>query len=125
MPAPAEASAVSSYWPTADFTAVDRSKMSESAKWQQSLSNGLQHAAIGFIAAGAASVLLARSGTVRVGVTALGAGFGVGRAYVDMRYLFNHDVAANRAWIASVTPVTAKTGDEKAASSESAESKAE
>eukprot|EP00672_Neobodo_designis_P023114 CAMPEP_0174847690 /NCGR_PEP_ID=MMETSP1114-20130205/13068_1 /TAXON_ID=312471 /ORGANISM="Neobodo designis, Strain CCAP 1951/1" /LENGTH=121 /DNA_ID=CAMNT_0016081971 /DNA_START=40 /DNA_END=405 /DNA_ORIENTATION=+ len=104
MPATSEMQAAASYWPTTDFTSLDRSKMGDSAKWQLALSNGLQHAAIGFLAAGGASVLLARSTTMRVGITAVGAGFGVGRAYVDMRYLFNHDVAANRAWIASVTP---------------------
>ena len=108
MPAPSEVQAASSYWPTTDFTTLDRAKMGESAKWQLALSNGLQHAAIGFIAGGAASLLLARATTVRVGITAAGAGFGVGRAYVDMRYLFNHDVVANRSWIASVTPAAAK-----------------
>lgn len=90
--------------PSRDFTAIDRDSVPESLKWQLAVSNGLQHSAIGFLTGGAASLVVARSLSARVGLAALGAGFGVGRAYVDMRYLFNHDVAANRTWIASVTP---------------------
>ena len=96
----------SSFWPSSNFAELDRDAMPESTKWNTASSNALQHAAAGFITAGAASMILARSSTARIGIVAAGAGFGIGRAYVDMRYLFNHDVPANRGWIASVVPKT-------------------
>ena len=77
--------------------------MTDSAKWQLALSNALQQAAVGFLIGGAGSFVVARSVAVRTGLTSLGAGFGIGRAYVDMRYLFNHDVRADKRWIATVT----------------------
>jgi inner membrane organizing system protein 1 len=93
----------SSLLPTTDFAALDRDALPDSAKWQLAVSNALQQAAVGFLAAGAASLVLSRSSAARTSITAAGAGFGLGKSYVDMRYLFNHEVLANKQWVASVT----------------------
>jgi hypothetical protein len=83
-------------------TAADRANMSESAKWRWTWENAIKLNSVGFLVGTTVGFLLFRNYTVRAGLAAFGGGFGCGAAYVDARYVFGHDVVANRDWIASV-----------------------
>lgn len=94
-------------------TAVaDRNALSDSAKWKLIYDNALQLSSAGFLTAGFVGMLVARATPVRVGFATFGAGWGLGRAYVDMRYLFNHDVKVNREYVAKVVPRAAAAAED-------------
>ena len=83
-------------------TLSDRATMTESARWNYTLHNALEKAYLGFFGGAAASFLVTRSVAGRIGVTAAATGFGLGKAYIDARYVFGHDVVADKTWVASV-----------------------
>lgn len=85
---------------------LPRSQLTDSQKWKFAFDNMLQSGSIGVLAGGLAGLLLMRARAARVGTAALGCGAGVGKAYVDARYLFGHDTAATKVWIATVSSVT-------------------
>jgi MICOS complex subunit MIC10 len=77
---------------------LPRDTMTESDKWRYIFDNSTKLASVGFLAGSAASFLIFKSVTIRMGVTALGAGFGLGKSYVDARYVLGHDVTADVHW---------------------------
>lgn len=82
---------------------IDRKSLTDSQKWQFVADNAIKLNSVGFLVGTALSMVFFKSTAVRVACAAFGAGFGCGTAYVDARYVFGHDVVADRAWIASVT----------------------
>lgn len=79
--------------------------MSESDKWKFVLDNTLKLGSVGFLLGSAVGMVAFKNVAVRMGIASLGAGTGVGKSYVDARYVFHHDVAADRSWIATVKPI--------------------
>ncbi|CUF15996.1 Hypothetical protein, putative [Bodo saltans] len=77
---------------------LPRDNMTESDKWRYIFDNSTKLASVGFLAGSAASFLVFKSVAVRMGCTALGAGFGLGKSYVDARYVLGHDVTADAEW---------------------------
>ena len=88
---------------------IAREKMSESERWRYVANNCVQTTSVGALVAGLVSLVLFRSIPSRVATTALGAGIGFGRSYVDARYMMGHDVPAHQQWVASVAPAAAAT----------------
>ena len=82
--------------------ATDRDNMTESVKWHWVWENAVKLNSVGFLAGTCVGYLLFRNVAARIGLAAFGGGFGFGTAYVDARYVFGHEVVANREWIASV-----------------------
>lgn len=82
---------------------IDRDSLTESEKWKTVADNAIKLNSVGFLCGTALSMVLFKSTVARAACSAFGAGVGCGVAYVDARYLFGHDVVADRAWIASVT----------------------
>lgn len=79
---------------------VPRHQMDDFAKWVFSFNNALQQGSVGTILGwGTAFTLFRNSPTASVALAAVGCGVGVGRAYVDFRYVFGHDVRADRHWV--------------------------
>ncbi|KAG8342411.1 putative protein of unknown function (DUF543) [Trypanosoma vivax] len=83
-------------------TAMSRESLSEGEKWRLAVDNTLKSGSLGCIAGGLFSLLAFRSVAVRASITAFGGGFGVGRAYVDTRYVLGHNVDAETVWTAEV-----------------------
>jgi len=77
--------------------------MGDAAKWKYALNNALLQGCVGTVAGALAAAVLFRRTTPRVAAAAFGGGAGLGRAYVDLRYVFGHEVRADRHWIASVS----------------------
>jgi inner membrane organizing system protein 1 len=114
----ASTSAASPSTLAAPIELLPRSQLTDNQKWKFVFDNALQSGAVGLLIGGGASFLLAKSTAFRVGAALFGCGFGCGKAYVDARYVFNHDGPASRHWIVSVTktPVVgsnAATGGDK------------
>lgn len=83
---------------------VDRDSLTESQKWAYITDNTLKMMSFGFLCGGALSMVVFRSVASRAAVTAFGTGCGIGKAYVDTKYVLGHDVAAETVWSAQVTP---------------------
>jgi MICOS complex subunit MIC10 len=83
---------------------VDRDSLTESQKWSYITDNTLKMMSFGFLCGGAISMVVFRSITSRAAITAFGTGCGIGRAYVDTKYVLGHDVAAETVWSAQVAP---------------------
>jgi hypothetical protein len=81
---------------------TQRSRISESQKWRFAGQNALQQGSVGFLCGTVLSLVLFRSSPMRAAAAVGGAAFGLGSAYVDARYVFGHEVAADRMWLASV-----------------------
>lgn len=87
-----------------DHSLVDRDSLTESQKWSYITDNTLKMMSFGFLCGGAVSMVVFRSVAARAAVTAFGTGCGVGKAYVDTKYVLGHDVAAETVWSAQVAP---------------------
>lgn len=79
---------------------IPRESLTETEKWKYMFDNATKLVAVGFLAGSGVSFLLFKSVSVRMGITTLGAGFGLGRSYVDARYILGHDVTAPVDWVA-------------------------
>ncbi|ORC89440.1 uncharacterized protein TM35_000122150 [Trypanosoma theileri] len=94
---------------------VPRDSLTEAEKWRYVMDNTLRLGSLGFLCGAAFSLVVFRSVSTRMAVTAFGSGFGLGKSYVDTRYVLGHDVAAETVWTAEVvkkqpTGTTANTG---------------
>ncbi|GET88310.1 hypothetical protein, conserved [Leishmania tarentolae] len=85
-----------------DITIIDRDALTESQKWSYITDNTLKMMSLGFLCGGAISMVVFRSVASRAAVTAFGTGFGIGKSYVDTKYVLGHDVAAETVWSAQV-----------------------
>lgn len=88
--------------PLASRELVKREQLSESGKWEYIFDNATKLSAVGFLAGSALSFVLFQAVPVRMAVAAFGGGFGLGRAYVDARYVLGHDVTSSVQWTAGV-----------------------
>lgn len=79
-----------------------RDRMSDDQKWRFAGQNALQQASVGFLVGTLFSMVTCRSPAARAACAAFGASFGLGRAYVDTRFVFGHDVKASVEWLATV-----------------------
>lgn len=77
---------------------IPRDAMTESEKWKYIFDNTTKLCSVGFLVGSGISFLVFKSVAVRMGITSLGAGFGLGRSYVDARYVLGHDVSADAVW---------------------------
>lgn len=84
---------------------IQRESFTESGKWLFITDNTLKMLSFGFLCGGAVSLVIFRSVAARAAVTAFGAGCGVGRSYVDTKYVLGHDVPAETLWTAQVIPI--------------------
>ncbi|CAG9573377.1 Domain_of_unknown_function_(DUF543)_-_putative [Leishmania major strain Friedlin] len=87
-----------------DSTIIDRDALTESQKWSYITDNTLKMMSLGFLCGGAVSMVVFRSVASRAAVTAFGTGCGIGKSYVDTKYVLGHDVAAETVWSAQVAP---------------------
>ena len=78
-----------------------RDRMSDDQKWRFAGQNALQQSSVGFLAGTVVSMVTCRSPVARTACAAFGAAFGLGRAYVDARFVFGHDVQASVEWLAT------------------------
>jgi hypothetical protein len=78
-----------------------RDRMSDDQKWRFAGQNFLQQSSVGFLVGTVVSMIAFRSAAARTACAAAGASFGLGRAYVDARFVFGHDVRANVNWLAT------------------------
>lgn len=92
-------------------TLIDRSSLSESGKWVFLTDNTLKLMSFGLLCGGAFSMIAFRSITSRAACTAFGAGWGIGKSYVDAKYILGHDVPASTRWTAKVTPNTSGSNE--------------
>lgn len=81
----------------------DRDGLTESQKWVYITDNTLKMMSFGFLCGGAFSMVIFRSVTSRAAITAFGTGCGLGKSYVDTKYVLGHDVPAEALWSAQVT----------------------
>lgn len=72
---------------------AERNGMSEAEKWKFVFDNTTKLTAVGFLVGSSISYVALRSVAARVGVTSFAAGVGLGRAYIDARFTFGHDVS--------------------------------
>jgi hypothetical protein len=77
-----------------------RDRMSDDQKWRFAGQNALQASSVGFLAGTVVAMITCRSPAARSACAAFGAAFGLGRAYVDARFVFGHDVKASAEWLA-------------------------
>eukprot|EP00331_Platyophrya_macrostoma_P022831 CAMPEP_0176438254 /NCGR_PEP_ID=MMETSP0127-20121128/19162_1 /TAXON_ID=938130 /ORGANISM="Platyophrya macrostoma, Strain WH" /LENGTH=105 /DNA_ID=CAMNT_0017822145 /DNA_START=35 /DNA_END=352 /DNA_ORIENTATION=+ len=89
--------------PLASRDLIKREQLSDSAKWEFIFDNATKQSAVGFLAGSALSFVLFQAVPVRMAVAAFGGGFGLGRAYVDARYVLGHDVTASAQWGSAAT----------------------
>ncbi|KAG5505714.1 hypothetical protein JKF63_05049 [Porcisia hertigi] len=92
-----------------DSTIIDRDSLTESQKWSFITDNTLKMMSFGFLCGGAASMVVFRSVASRAAVTAFCTGCGIGKSYVDAKYVLGHDVAAETVWSAQVVPPKGST----------------
>lgn len=85
---------------------IQRDAMTESGKWLYITDNTLKMLSFGLLCGGAVSLVVFRSVAARAATTAFGAGCGLGRSYVDTKYVLGHDVPAETVWAAQVVPVS-------------------
>ncbi|RNF04841.1 hypothetical protein TraAM80_04973 [Trypanosoma rangeli] len=81
---------------------LPRESLTEAEKWRYVIDNTLRVGGLGFLSGTAFSLVVFRAVGPRIVVTAFGGGFGLGKSYVDMRYVFGHDVVADAVWTAEV-----------------------
>ncbi|KEG12787.1 hypothetical protein DQ04_01421010 [Trypanosoma grayi] len=81
---------------------LPRESLTEAEKWRYIIDNTLKMTSLGFLSGAAFSLVVFRSVGARMAVTAFGSGFGLGKSYVDTRYILGHDVAAETVWTAEV-----------------------
>ncbi|RNF15260.1 uncharacterized protein Tco025E_05557 [Trypanosoma conorhini] len=81
---------------------LPRESLTEAEKWRYAIDNTLRVCGLGFLGGAAFSLVVFRSVGPRIAVTAFGGGVGLGKSYVDMRYVFGHDVVADAVWTAEV-----------------------
>ncbi|KAK7200132.1 hypothetical protein NESM_000063300 [Novymonas esmeraldas] len=81
---------------------INRDSLTEAQKWSYITDNTLKMMSFGFLCGGAVSMVVFRSVASRAAVTAFGTGCGIGKAYVDTKYVLGHDVAAETVWSAQV-----------------------
>ena len=86
-----------------------RDRMSDDQKWRFASQNALQQASVGFLIGSLLSLVTCRSAAARGGFAAFGAAFGLGRAYVDTRFVFGHDVHASVEWLATAQSIGGAT----------------
>ncbi|CCW70288.1 unnamed protein product [Phytomonas sp. Hart1] len=84
---------------------LKRDSLSEAEKWRIIIDNTLKFLSIGLLCGGTFSVVTFRSLTARAAITAFGAGFGLGKSYVDTKFILGHDVPAEAMWAAQVVPL--------------------
>ena len=82
---------------------IERDGMTDSEKWKYIIDNSLKLGGVGLLGGSAVSMLLFRNLGVRVGIAAMFAGFGLGKSYVDARYVLGHEVREMAVWKATVT----------------------
>ncbi|EAN90032.1 hypothetical protein TcCL_NonESM11136 [Trypanosoma cruzi] len=85
---------------------LPRESLTEAEKWRYAIDNTLKLCGLGFLSGAAFSLIVFRNVGPRIAVTALGGGFGLGKSYVDMRYVFGHEVVAEAVWTAEVVKRT-------------------
>lgn len=83
-----------------------RDRMSDDQKWRFAGQNMLQQSSVGFLVGTLVSMVVCRSPAARTACAAFGAAFGLGRAYVDARFVFGHDVRASVDWLAKTQAET-------------------
>ncbi|KAG5479401.1 hypothetical protein LSCM1_04661 [Leishmania martiniquensis] len=88
---------------------IDRDALTESQKWSYITDNTLKMMSFGFLCGGAVSMIVFRSVASRAAVTAFGTGCGIGKSYVDTKYVLGHDIAAETVWSAQVAPPKSST----------------
>lgn len=94
-----------------DASRLERSKWKDSEKWTMISNNALKMFSAGMLGAGAVSFILFRSTVARAATMAFGAGYGVGNAYVDAKFILGHDIPGLQYRTAEVVPkVTAGSG---------------
>lgn len=81
-----------------------RETMTESAKWMYATDNMLKLMSFGFLCSGSVAMIVFRSVAARASFAAFGTGCGIGKAYVDTKFVLGHDVPAEAVWKAEVTP---------------------
>ncbi|CAD2220969.1 hypothetical protein AGDE_03946 [Angomonas deanei] len=81
---------------------VDRDSLTESQKWSYVTDNTLKMMSFGFLCGGTVGLVAFRSVATRAAFAAFGAGCGIGKAYVDTKYILGHDVSAETVWKAQV-----------------------
>ncbi|CBH15106.1 hypothetical protein, conserved [Trypanosoma brucei gambiense DAL972] len=81
---------------------LDRDTLTEAEKWRYVVDNTLKKGSLGFLTGAALSLVVFRSVPVRVAATAFGCGFGIGKSYIDTRYILGHDVSVETVWTAEV-----------------------
>ncbi|EPY31204.1 hypothetical protein STCU_03167 [Strigomonas culicis] len=79
---------------------INRDTLTESEKWAYITDNTLKYMSFGFLCGGAISMIMFKSMVARASLTAYGAGCGIGKAYVDTKYILGHDVSAVTLWTA-------------------------
>ncbi|CCW63001.1 unnamed protein product [Phytomonas sp. EM1] len=89
---------------------IQRDSLSEAEKWHLIIDNSLKFLSLGLICGGASSLLIFRSLTARAATTAFGAGFGLGKSYVDTKFILGHDIPAEAMWTAQVVPLKSDKG---------------
>jgi inner membrane organizing system protein 1 len=82
---------------------IPRHAMSDSDKWKYIVDNSLKLGGVGLLGGSALSMLLFRNLGVRVGIASMFAGFGLGKSYVDARYVLGHEVRDVAVWKAAVS----------------------
>ncbi|XQJ26732.1 protein of unknown function (DUF543), putative [Leishmania guyanensis] len=92
-----------------DSTIIDRDALTESQKWSYITDNTLKMMSFGFLCGGAISMVVFRSVASRAAVTAFGTGCGIGKSYVDTKYILGHDIGAETVWSAQVAPLKSST----------------
>ncbi len=90
-----------------------RDRMSDDQKWRFAGQNALQQSSVGFLVGTLVSMVACRSPSARTACAAFGAAFGLGRAYVDARFVFGHDVRASVEWLASAKDAAAAAPEQK------------
>ena len=82
---------------------IPRDSLSDSEKWKYIIDNALKLGGVGLLGGSAVSMLLFRNLGVRVGVSSLCAGFGIGKSYVDARYVLGHEAKDTAIWKATAS----------------------
>lgn len=80
----------------------DRAALSESEKWRVVVDNSLKMLSVGLLCGGGVSLIAFRSLGARAATMAFGAGCGLGKSYVDAKYILGHDISAAKVWTAVV-----------------------
>lgn len=77
-----------------DASLVERGKWKDSDKLSLIVNNGLKLFSAGMLCTSAVSIIVFRSMAARVSAMCLGAGWGIGNAYVDSQFILGQEVSA-------------------------------